>query len=183
MHVNKRELADTIGFSERQITSWQKDEALPVLEVGKRGQSHTYDTIAVIQWLINREISQRIGDRREGDEREQFDKDEQLGRLRFHEANLASMDEDVRKGTLAEVEEISRIFRERAQRGYKELVRHADQIGELHLENASPKAAKASYLETCERVMTHWLDNEQTRTSSTPESSVGGGETAPEIHA
>ena len=183
MHVNKRQLADVIGHSERQISHWQKTEALPVLQVGGRGQSHTYDTVAVIQWVINREIAQRIGGQDADGENSGFDKDVELGRVRHHEANILEMDEAVRRGTLAEVEEINRLFRERAQRGYKELVRHADQIGELHLENASPKAAKASYLETCERVMTHWLDHEQHRTDDSPERHMGGGETAAEVHA
>jgi len=54
--VNKVELADILGVSERSLTTWQNDEALPILVVGERGQSNQYDTEAVIRWLVQREL-------------------------------------------------------------------------------------------------------------------------------
>ena len=57
--VNKRELSETIGVSERTLTEWQKD-GMPVVEFGEsRGEPNTYDTEAVIRWWIEREVSRR----------------------------------------------------------------------------------------------------------------------------
>jgi terminase small subunit / prophage DNA-packing protein len=56
MIVNKRDLADVTGVSERTLSEWQK-AGLPILNVGSRGQENEYDTAEVIKWMINREIS------------------------------------------------------------------------------------------------------------------------------
>jgi len=59
--VNKRELSEILGISERSLTDWQK-EGMPVVELGEvRGQENTYDTEAVIRWWIDRDVSKRAG--------------------------------------------------------------------------------------------------------------------------
>ena len=59
MLVNKRELSEILGITERSLTEWQKD-GLPVASFADlRGQANEYDTKAVIGWLIQREL-QRI---------------------------------------------------------------------------------------------------------------------------
>jgi len=54
--VNKKELAEIVGFDERTLTEWQQeDPPLPIKgRAERRGQSHQYDTADVIQWLIQR---------------------------------------------------------------------------------------------------------------------------------
>lgn len=55
--VNKRELSEILGVSERSLTEWQEeDPPLPVLRRGERGQTNEYDTAAVIDWRIGREM-------------------------------------------------------------------------------------------------------------------------------
>lgn len=54
--VNKRELAQILGVSERTLTEWQRD-GLPIVINAGRGASNQYDTAAVIQWRIAREIN------------------------------------------------------------------------------------------------------------------------------
>lgn len=54
--VNKAELADILGVSERTLTTWQADENLPMLVNGERGQPNQYDTATVIQWWLQREL-------------------------------------------------------------------------------------------------------------------------------
>ena len=55
--VNKRELAEIFGISERTFTQYQKDSTFPVAEVGGRGQANTYDTEAVFGWLVGRAVN------------------------------------------------------------------------------------------------------------------------------
>lgn len=60
MLVNKRELSDILGVSERSLTEWQK-EGLPVAKYAdSRGQANEYDTKNVIAWLIAREIGNYV---------------------------------------------------------------------------------------------------------------------------
>ena len=60
--VNKRELAETIGVSERTFTEWQKDPSFPIETHGGRGSENTYDTEKVIRWMIDREVNRRAGE-------------------------------------------------------------------------------------------------------------------------
>lgn len=74
--VNKRELADIVGKSERTLTEWQ-ELGMPVELVGGRGLENEYDTVKVIEWQIQRALSgerhesgrQRL-DRLDGDRKE-----------------------------------------------------------------------------------------------------------------
>ncbi|MEY8688335.1 MAG: terminase small subunit [Leptothrix sp. (in: b-proteobacteria)] len=56
--VNKAELSEILGVSERSLTAWQDEE--PPMPVQKRadvrGQSSEYDTAAVISWLRQRDL-------------------------------------------------------------------------------------------------------------------------------
>lgn len=57
--VNKRELSEIIGISERSLTEWQR-EGMPVTAIGaERGAENTYDTEAVIRWWLDRELQRR----------------------------------------------------------------------------------------------------------------------------
>lgn len=57
MIVNKRELSEIIGVSERTLSEWQK-QGLPVASyASNRGQSNEYSTTDIIAWLVNREIA------------------------------------------------------------------------------------------------------------------------------
>lgn len=58
--VNKRELSEILGVSERTLTEWQRD-GMPVVEFADTlGRENTYDTEAVIRWWIAREVA-RVG--------------------------------------------------------------------------------------------------------------------------
>lgn len=54
--VNKRDLAQIIGVSERTLTEWQR-EGMPMVLASGRGSSNQYDTAAVITWRIAREVN------------------------------------------------------------------------------------------------------------------------------
>lgn len=60
--VNKRELAEIFGVSERSFTEYQKDPSFPVAKSGSRGQANEYDTQDVHEWLMERAVN---GARRE----------------------------------------------------------------------------------------------------------------------
>ena len=55
--VNKSELAEIFGVSERTLTEWQNDSDLPIKTKGARGQANEYDTEAVITWFAQRELN------------------------------------------------------------------------------------------------------------------------------
>lgn len=72
--VNKKELAEIIGTTERTLTEWQKHDSFPIEVVGSRGQQNVYDTEKVIQFVIqramagqSRESQRERRDRLEGD--------------------------------------------------------------------------------------------------------------------
>jgi phage terminase Nu1 subunit (DNA packaging protein) len=52
--LNKASLAEFLGFSEEALSTWQS-EGLPIAKVGSRGQSHEYETAAVVAWMLDRE--------------------------------------------------------------------------------------------------------------------------------
>lgn len=56
--VNKRELAEILGISERTLSDWQTEPAFPIVELAEvRGEENAYDTALVIAWWLLREIS------------------------------------------------------------------------------------------------------------------------------
>ena len=59
MIVNKKQLSDIVGISERSLTDWQK-EGLPIQYEGERGEANQYDTTQVIAWMIAREIAKQV---------------------------------------------------------------------------------------------------------------------------
>lgn len=58
MRVNKRELADILGVTERTLTEWQ-DHGMPIKSRGARGEENEYDCPVVIAWMIDREVNKR----------------------------------------------------------------------------------------------------------------------------
>lgn len=54
--VNKKDLADLIGVTERTLTDWQKEEEFPIILDAERGYENQYDTEAIIKWMIVREV-------------------------------------------------------------------------------------------------------------------------------
>lgn len=90
--VNKRELAQILGISERSLTEWQR-EGLPMVLNSGRGASNQYDTADVINWRIARAVN---GTQQESPK-------DRLDRLRGdrEELELAQL-----RGTLVSVSEI-----------------------------------------------------------------------------
>ena len=57
MKVKKRVLCEIIGKDERTISRWQND-GMPMLDIGiGRGNENEYDTVSVIDWLIQRTLN------------------------------------------------------------------------------------------------------------------------------
>jgi phage terminase Nu1 subunit (DNA packaging protein) len=56
MIVIKKELADSLGVSQRTITLWQK-AGMPILEKAGRGGKNRYCTQAVAEWLAKKKAS------------------------------------------------------------------------------------------------------------------------------
>jgi len=61
MIVNKKQLSEIIGRSERTLTEWQ-EKGMPIQLKSPRGQSNQYDTAKVIEWQIQKALA---GDKQE----------------------------------------------------------------------------------------------------------------------
>lgn len=90
--VNKRELSEFLGFSERTLTEWQ-EAGMPIEERGDRGEANVYDTEAVVRWLLARESGK---DRAESER-------ERLTRL---QADQIELDMAMKRRTLVAVDEV-----------------------------------------------------------------------------
>lgn len=55
MDVNKKQLAEIFGISERSFTEYQRNPGFPIKEDNGRGQANVYCTAAVYKWLARRE--------------------------------------------------------------------------------------------------------------------------------
>ena len=56
--VNKAELSEILGVSQRTLTTWQEEPGFPIVELAEtRGLENSYDTAAVVQWYVLREVS------------------------------------------------------------------------------------------------------------------------------
>lgn len=58
MKVNKAQLAEVLGVSEKTLTEWQKETPpLPVLNAAsRRGQANQYESSDVIDWLVEKRL-------------------------------------------------------------------------------------------------------------------------------
>ncbi len=54
MLVNKKQLAEVFGISERSFTEYQRDPSFPIRVNAGRGRSNEYDTADVYEWLQSR---------------------------------------------------------------------------------------------------------------------------------
>lgn len=86
MLVNKKQLAETFGISERSFTEYQRDPSFPIRVNAGRGSSNQYDTAEVYEWLQlraadkGRETQKERLDRLNGDKAE-LDIAERIGAL------------------------------------------------------------------------------------------------------
>jgi len=108
--VNKKELAELLGKSERTLTDWQKkDNPLPIWIDGVRGSTNQYDTVEVINWLIARDVSKAFGDGPNVDG-EFLDSDQQLARLRKAQADKVEIEVALLEGRVLDAEDVQLAF-------------------------------------------------------------------------
>jgi len=87
MLVNKKQLAELVGRSERTLTTWSK-QGMPVAVASDRGRAHQFDTTAVIKWMIQHEIDKRVLS-----DDNIYDLTAERARLAHHQANISALDE------------------------------------------------------------------------------------------
>lgn len=98
--VQKAELAKILGKTERTLTTWQKN-GMPIEVDGSRGTANQYDTQAVIEWIIAREIETQFGGDPNG---ERYNFEQERARLTHHQANKAELEEQTLQGKLIPTE-------------------------------------------------------------------------------
>lgn len=97
MLVNKRQLSEILGVSERSLTEWQK-EGLPVASYAdNRGQANEYESGDVIRWMIQREL-------------ERLNKEKPRDRLDRLKADAIELDIKERTGELAPAALFERVW-------------------------------------------------------------------------
>ena len=102
MLVNKRELAEIVGKSERTLTTWSK-QGMPVEVASDRGKAHQFDTAKVIDWMIQNEIN-RMTLSDDG----VYDLTAERARLAHHQANNEHLKEQQLRGSLIPAEIVVR---------------------------------------------------------------------------
>lgn len=95
--VNKERLSKILGISARTLTEYQK-EGMPIEKEGKRGQSNTYDTAKVIEWLV----------KRAADSTGEMDKAKL--RLAIAQANKAELEVEEMQGDLIPLEKMKAMW-------------------------------------------------------------------------
>ena len=99
--VNKTELAEIVGKTQKTLTTWQQN-GMPVKLAGKKGTGNQYDTANVIDWIVNREISKLTID----EDGQFYDVDVERGRLTHHQANKTALEEEILKRKLIPADEV-----------------------------------------------------------------------------
>ncbi len=98
MLVNKRTLSEILGKSERTLTTWIK-QGMPVEVSSTRGKAHQFDTVKVIEWMIQSEISKLAMS-----DDCAYDLTAERARLAHHQANNEKLKEDQLRGSLIPAE-------------------------------------------------------------------------------
>jgi phage terminase Nu1 subunit (DNA packaging protein) len=102
--VNRRQLSEIIGITERQLVNWAL-EGMPVEKrAEKKGQSNVYDTVKVIKWLRERDTKEKPVD----------DFGKSKARLTAAQADKVELERDELQGALVRrelvVERLSDLF-------------------------------------------------------------------------
>jgi phage terminase Nu1 subunit (DNA packaging protein) len=106
MKVNKKQLAEILGVTQKTITNYQS-QGLP-FEDNERGVANVYDTKEVIRWFVERELNRRYG--ASGDVRERLDKDYEQARLAKAQADGKEIENKIKQGELAPVELLTQVL-------------------------------------------------------------------------
>lgn len=104
--ATQKELAAHLDITDRQVRNLAKDGVLP----GSKGKGgYDLDTcrlayIAYLRGLATKQVKAEPG------EDDGYDSEEELARLRHHQANLAAMDEEIKRGSLVEANDVDRLW-------------------------------------------------------------------------
>lgn len=106
MIVNKTQLAEIIGRSEKWITEVQKQHDFPILKQGRGRLGSQYMTADVIAWMEKKKVENLIGNQ------DAIDLEEAKRRKMAAEAGLAELELMKEQGYLVEIEKVAQDFGE-----------------------------------------------------------------------
>ena len=101
--VNAEVLADIFGVARATIANWRR-QGMPCESPGKRGTPGQYDTVACIDWVINR----RLGTP------DALDLNEERARLAHHQADKTALEARVLKGELVRTLDVLEVWQSMA---------------------------------------------------------------------
>jgi phage terminase Nu1 subunit (DNA packaging protein) len=130
--VNKRELSEIMGVTERSLTDWQ-EEGLPIAHKGERGEENVYDTEIVINWRVQRALA------RAGKAESQRDRE---ARLR---GDMLEIDLQAKNGTMVPAAEVEPIWLGRVRAAAAYMLGRASRLAAI-LETTAGIEAKREVL-------------------------------------
>lgn len=95
--TGSQQIADIFNVNQKTITEWTND-GMPVLFKGGRGIASQYETADCIEWRIRRDQVASDGNG--------YDLTAERARLSHHQANIAALDEDIKRGTLIPADQV-----------------------------------------------------------------------------
>lgn len=106
MIVNKTQLAEIIGRSEKWITEVQSQHDFPILKKGRGRLGSQYMTADVVAWMEKKKVENLIGNQ------DAIDLEEAKRRKMAAEAGLAELELMKEQGYLVEIEKVANDFGE-----------------------------------------------------------------------
>lgn len=156
MQVTQSEFARFTGLGKSTLRKYAT-EGMPVIAVGRGGRSETaLESVEALEWIqrmmTEREIAKLI-------EAGDYDKDQELGRLRFHQANIAQMDEGQRKGELLIATEVQEAWVNIVMQVRSTLLAMPVRLAQVAYSGASMREIEAAARQEIEAVLNRMADN------------------------
>lgn len=115
MIVNKTELSKFLGVAQKTISEWHTIPNFPVKSIGQvgRGKGNQYESKAVIQWMVQREVDRMLGGNQAAstgmsseDRGRALDLNMERARLAAAQADKAEIDAELAKGTIVKTDDM-----------------------------------------------------------------------------
>lgn len=102
MQASTKDIADWFEVSERTVANWVR-EGMPVVTRARGAGGNVYSSKQVSEWHIARRLATRTGT---SEKAEVFDYTAERARLTYHQANIAELDAETKRGNLWPLETV-----------------------------------------------------------------------------
>jgi len=155
--LTKKEVAYILDAHPKTVETWERQHGLPVEVVGGTGPGRgtRYDGKDAVRWYVAREVEKQISQLiKIGD----YDKDDELGRLRYHQANIADMEEQrIRKESL-DASEVAAAWVDIVMQARSTLLALPVRLAQVAFSGASMREIEAAAREEIEGALNEMAD-------------------------